>query len=189
MDLGNTWALRALPRALSHPETAPLSERVLWLCLTVGFFFVCAMVVRRRTQPVSPKSGASVLGRGGVGRNALAGVVATAADFALAFSLVQLAIASPAAATFAGCVLGAIVNFGMNRAWTFGSTGPPAREAWRYALVSASSAFFNAALVHVLLLPKVPFLVSWLLARGAVFLAWNYPLHRDYVFVRAPLNG
>ena len=180
------WARGLLPRALGQPDTAPISERVLWLALTVGAFALAVVVARRRAPPrasATPPKGV-LLGRGGVGRNAFAGGVATATDFALAFALVQLAIAPAALATLAGCALGAIVNFSMNRKWTFGSNGPPTREAWRYLLVTSSSALFNAALVHVLLLPGAPFVLCWLVARVAVFLGWNYPLHRDYVFVR-----
>jgi putative flippase GtrA len=178
-DILARGARDALPRALS--------ERVLWLCLTVVVFALCASFVQRRTRRGGGRAARriSVLDRGGVGRNALAAGVATMADFMLALSLLHFAVASPAVATFGGCALGAVVNFAMNRAWTFRSDGSPTREAWRYLLVSASSAAFNAALVHVLLLPNVPFVASWVLARGAVFLAWNYPLHRDYVFVRA----
>ncbi len=190
-ELLQTWGERArgaLPRALGQPDTAPISERLAWLAVTVGVFALAVVIARRRAQPAasaSPSKGA-LLGRGGVGRNAFAGGVATATDFALAFALVQLAIAPAAIATLAGCALGAVVNFSMNRKWTFGSNGPPSREAWRYLLVTTSSALFNAALVHVLLLPGAPFVLCWLVARAAVFLGWNYPLHRDYVFVREP---
>jgi len=49
--------------------------------------------------------------------------------------------------------------------------------------VSATSALLNAGGVALLLLhPQLEVTVGWWLARGAVYFAWNLPLHRDYVF-------
>lgn len=139
---------------------------------------------RRFLSPRRARSRA--LGRGGIVRNAIAGGVATGADFALVVAMVTFASVSPPLATLAGCVLGAVVNFSVNRVWAFGSTAPGAPQAGRYLVVTASSALLNGGLVAVfLLLPDLPYQLAWVLVRGAVFVTWNFPLHRDYVFLHA----
>lgn len=122
-------------------------------------------------------------GRGSLIRNAIAAFVATAADFVVFLSLVQFADFTPWVATAAACVVGGIINFTINRVWTFASRGHPMGEAWRYTFVSASSALLNSGGVAVLLfLPALDHRFAWLVVRVAVFVAWNYPLQRDYVF-------
>jgi hypothetical protein len=34
----------------------------------------------------------------------------------------------------------------------------------------------------LLFLPGLDYRIAWVIVRVAVFLTWNYPLHRDYVF-------
>jgi len=123
------------------------------------------------------------LGRGSMFRNVVAGFVATVADFAVVAFLVEGKVLSPALATALGCGVGAVVNFSVNRVWAFGTDGPKLAQAGRYAFVSTSSAVLNSGLVAVmLLLPAVPYQLAWVLVRGAVYLTWNFPLQRDYVF-------
>lgn len=122
-------------------------------------------------------------GRGSLLRNTIAAVVATAVDFAIFAALVHLANVTPWLATAAGCVVGGVVNFTINRVWTFASNGHPIGEAWRYTFVSTSSALLNSGGVAVLLfLPNLDQHLAWAVVRAAVFVAWNYPLQRDYVF-------
>ncbi|MEZ4221455.1 MAG: GtrA family protein [Polyangiaceae bacterium] len=148
-------------------------------------FGACVLWAHRR--PSSPSTAhRELFGRGSALRNLVAGFVATGADFILALGLVGVAQVAPAWATLGGCALGAVVNFTVNRTWTFGSRAPKSLQAVRYGWVSASSALFNAALVSVLLLPSVPFAAAWIGVRAAVFFGWNYPLHRDYVFAPGP---
>jgi putative flippase GtrA len=129
---------------------------------------------------------ARATGRGTLFRNSLAGVVATAADFALVVSLVEGLDTPPAVATFVGCILGGAVNFAVNRIWAFGSELPYVRQAARYVLVSGASALLNAGLVAALLaLWPTSYRTVWIIARGAVFLGWNYPMHRYFVFPTA----
>ena len=126
--------------------------------------------------------------RGSLFRNATAGALATAADFAAVLALVELAGFHPGVATLLGCGIGGVINFLVNRLWAFDSSRPTIGMAARYAFVSASSAGFNAGLVALLLLlPGVPYVAIWWPVRGLVFLLWNYPLHRDYVFVASPV--
>jgi len=121
-------------------------------------------------------------GKGGATRNAAAALMATGIDFALFSTLVKLGVLPPVA-TLLGAVSGGIVNFTMNRSWTFDASGSKRTMARRYVLVSGASAALNASLVAALLwIPEQHVTISWLVARGLIFLGWNYPLHRDYVF-------
>jgi phosphatidylglycerophosphate synthase/putative flippase GtrA len=122
-------------------------------------------------------------GRGSVTRNVIAASSATIIDFAAVLLMVQVLEISPPIATLVGCGVGASFNFMTNRMWTFGSDGHPAVQVGRYALVSMGSAVLNGGLVALaLLLPSVPSLLAWAAVRALVFVTWNYPLHRDYVF-------
>jgi len=121
-------------------------------------------------------------GKGGATRNAMAALTATAIDFALFSALVAVGC-SPPLATLLGAALGGIVNFTMNRTWTFDASGSKRTMARRYVVVSAISAALNAGVVAALLwIPNHHVTICWLVARGLIFLGWNYPLHRDYVF-------
>lgn len=122
-------------------------------------------------------------GRGSLFRNGIAGAVATAADFALVAGLVGTLRVPLPIATFFGCVLGAVVNFSVNRYWAFGSRLAYGQAVVRYALVSGGSALLNAGLVAAIgLATRVGPMAVWGFARVMVFVGWNYPLHRRWVF-------
>lgn len=124
-----------------------------------------------------------VRGRGGVARNSLAGAIATACDFALFTALVRCVGFSPPVATALGCTLGGIINFAINRWWAFSSHGALPTMALRYAFVSVASAMLNSVGVALLLLvPGLGSELGWIIARGAVYFGFNYPLHKRFVF-------
>jgi putative flippase GtrA len=85
----------------------------------------------------------------------------------------------------AGAVTGAATDFSLKRRWAFDRARPEAlgREGARYLAVSAGSLALNLpvafALVDLLGLPAVPGVVA---ASVVVGVAWNYPLHRWWVF-------
>ncbi len=142
------------------------------------------LFARRQLAPGQPREPTRLLGRGGLFRNVLAAFVATGSDFAVVALLVSRGLLSPALATVIGCVVGGIVNFTMNRVWTFASQQATAPQAGRYLIVTTSSAALNGGLVAVLLLlDSVPYQLAWVLVRAAVFLTWNFPLHKNYVFL------
>ncbi len=141
--------------------------------------------------------------------SALAGIAGTTIDFALFKILVsQLVIqtALPAAiiqslghqswtgiATLAGCVAGGVLNFWTNRAVIFRAHALPAIvQAKRYALVSLTGALLNGGGVTLLMctpaLRATPnnLIVAWVSTRVFVYIAWNYPLWRSYVFPLRP---
>jgi putative flippase GtrA len=116
------------------------------------------------------------------GRYTATSALATGADFVLASSLHWLG-SSAALATFFGCVLGGAVAFSLSRRWTFqAGAGRALPQLLRFLLVWATSAFLNSAGVPALLTSIASFPVAWTLVRGAVYLAWNYPLSRWFVF-------
>lgn len=181
--------LRALSLLLAVASVAAMIATALVLGAALfGAALGCALFERRLAarlgdRALAPEREGSVVGRGSLLRNATAGAIATAADFALVALLVEQGLLSPAIATAVGCGLGAAVNFTINRVWAFGSRAPKLGQAARYVFVSASSAALNSGLVAVvLLLPAMPYQLAWVLVRGAVYLSWNFPLHRDWVF-------
>lgn len=128
-----------------------------------------------------------LVGRGSLFRNSVAGAVATVADFGMVSGLVKLGVVSVPVATFFGCVLGGAINFSINRFWAFESRRSYVGQIGRYIAVSTASALLNsAAVAGLLLVSSWPYQVTWALARGAVFIGFNYPLHRYYVF---PVTG
>jgi putative flippase GtrA len=148
--------------------------------------------LKEQRQNLEPGPGAKEallgVGRGSLARNAIAGAVATLADFALVSALVSWGRVSPPVATLWGCGFGGIVNFSVNRGWAFESSLPMRRSMVRYALVSASSALLNAGGVAGMLavsklIYPAPYQVVWWLVRGLVYAFFNYPLQREYVFV------
>jgi phosphatidylglycerophosphate synthase len=183
--LGVGTALSPILEAVFWPEKHPMH----WLAV-VGLVFVAVMsnytaITRFRTlvRTLAPKRQEARSGKAILGLNAMAGAVATAADFALVLVLVEWVSLLPAWATVVGSVLGAVVNYSINRVLTFKSTAAVSRQLARYAVVSSTSALLNAGGVALLTLhPQLAYTLGWWLVRGVVYFAWNLPLQRDYVF-------
>ena len=116
------------------------------------------------------------------GRYAATSALATATDFALAGSLHTSGV-GPATATFVGCVAGGAVAFRLSRSWTFQAGSARALpQMLRFLLVWATSALLNSTGVPALLGLVRSFPLAWTLVRAAVYLGWNYPLSRWFVF-------
>ena len=126
-------------------------------------------------------------------RYAATSALATLTDFAFASLLHRLG--SPAgASTFVGCVAGGCVAFALSRGWTFRAGRARAvPQLLRFLFVWLMSAVLNSAGVAALLGWLSSFQIAWLLVRGAVYLGWNYPMTRWFVFSRprhdAPLSA
>lgn len=115
--------------------------------------------------------------------NSIAGAVATAVDFAVVVALVQTFGLKASVATLVGAAVGALTNYSFNRFVTYRSRSAVAPQMARYALVSGSSALINAGGVALLAFhPALDYRFAWWLVRGAVWLGWNFPLQRSYVF-------
>jgi phosphatidylglycerophosphate synthase/putative flippase GtrA len=184
--LGVGTALSPILEAVFWPEE---KHPMHWLAV-VGLVFVALMsnytaITRFRTlvQALAPKRQEARSEKAILGFNAVAGVVATLADFALVLVLVEWLGLLPAWATVVGATLGALVNYSINRVLTFKSRSGVARQMARYAVVSGTSALLNAGGVALLTLhPQLAYTLVWWLVRGVVYFAWNLPLQRDYVF-------
>ena len=115
-------------------------------------------------------------------RYAVTSALATATDFAVANGLHAFGV-GPFAATFFGCVCGGGVSFALSRGWTFrAGAGRAVPQLVRFLLVWATSALLNSFGVPSLMRVVPAFPVAWFMVRGAVYLAWNYPLTRWFVF-------
>ncbi len=122
-------------------------------------------------------------GKGSLLRHTVSAIVATGLDFVAVLAIVSMLGAPAWLATALGCAVGAVTNFSLNRVWTFGSKGNAGVQSWRYVLVSASSALLNAGGVALFMLhPELDYRIAWVFARVLIFLAWNYPLQKTWVF-------
>lgn len=86
-----------------------------------------------------------------------------------------------------GALAGAGTDFSIKRRWVFDARADVWHaQAWRYALTSAVSLAWNELLSWVavdrLHLPAIPGVIGASILVGA---AWNYPMHRLFVFRRA----
>ena len=126
-----------------------------------------------------------------LGRHQLGAFTATAVDFLVMITAVELLRAPPALAAAMGALAGAVTNFTLGRLWIFRATsGGVLRQAQRYAMVSAASAGWNAMGEYVLHnVAHVEYVVARVLVSFAVGLLWNFPLHRRFVFRRENAIG
>lgn len=194
--LGAATALSPVFSALVFPEVARPLHWPAAVVLTVLAVGTNVTALHRLAALLSaldgggPRPARSLTGRGSVWRGTVAAVVATALDFAVVVALVSGLAFSPWLATGLGALIGAAVNFSLGRHWAFGGAEHPAGpQAFRYGVVSGTSAALNAGGVAVLGILPVPYPIAWAVVRLIVFLAWNYPLQRDYVFgVRRPID-
>jgi putative flippase GtrA len=111
-------------------------------------------------------------------------LAATVVDFGVMIAMVELVGLHPAAATAVGATCGAVTNFTLGQRWIFdGNDRRTPAQAARYALVSAGSLGLNTAgeaLVNGVL--GVRYVLARLLVAVTVSVAYNFPLHRTFVF-------
>jgi putative flippase GtrA len=120
-------------------------------------------------------------------RHQAASIAATVVDFGVMILLVEHAHFRADGATLVGATLGAVTNFTLGRRWAFRASGEPlAPQAARYAVVSGSSAMFNALGEHSLVTAwGLPYLPSRMFVAFAVSMLWNFPAQRNFVFRRS----
>jgi putative flippase GtrA len=116
------------------------------------------------------------------GRYATTSALATVTDFALFGSLHAIGVAA-GVATFLGCVAGGCVAFSLSRGWGFRAGAARALpQLLRFLGVWATSALLNSTGVTALLFWFSSPALVWALVRASVYLGWNYPLSRWFVF-------
>ncbi len=119
-----------------------------------------------------------------IARHQAGALVATVVDFGTMIALVHFGL-SPVVGTAIGASCGATANFTLGRHWIFPADTPARvqQQITRYALVSAASLGLNTLgefVLHDLL--HMQYVVARLVVAVLVSLAWNYPLHRAWVF-------
>jgi phosphatidylglycerophosphate synthase/putative flippase GtrA len=175
-------ATEGVPLGIAHPVTV-----VVLGVLAISANATAIFRLRRAVAGLSA-GGAPLLPHGvAFPRSVVSSVVATALDFGVVTSLVAMLGMDAALATCLGAMAGAIANFSMNRLWAFDAgRGSGTSQALRYAVVSGSSALLNSAGVSLLqLAPLLDYRIAWGIVRIIVYVGWNYPLQRAWVFVRS----
>jgi putative flippase GtrA len=121
-------------------------------------------------------------------RAQVSSALATLADFGLLFFLTEIVHVYYVTSVAVGALAGAILNFMINRRWSFeASQGSVHHQAFRYALVSAGSLILNTGGTYLVTESfKIPYGFSVVAVSLLVGFAFNYPLHRYFVF---KLNG
>jgi putative flippase GtrA len=120
-------------------------------------------------------------------RNTLTSVFTTALDFGVLTGLVELFAVNYVLATFLGTVAGAVSNFLINRHWSFEANHVgPAGQLVRFLPVQAGSTLWHTLGVWLFTdLAGLRYLASKLIVSTLVYLAWNYPMNRYFVFRKA----
>jgi phosphatidylglycerophosphate synthase/putative flippase GtrA len=116
-------------------------------------------------------------------RHQIAALAATSVDFVTMVALVELLAIAPSQATLIGASAGAGTNFVLGRKYTFpDSEGSVAGQLVRYTVVAGMSALLNAFGVWLLGRVGVPYAGARLATALVVSVAWNFPMHRAFVF-------
>lgn len=115
-------------------------------------------------------------------RYAGAGAIGTAAHYALLIGLVQLAHMGAVAASTAGAVTGALVNYALNHRYTFASARRHRDAMPRFLLVAILGIALNAlVMVAVLAIAGTHYLVAQIVATATV-LATGFLANRRWTF-------
>jgi putative flippase GtrA len=117
-------------------------------------------------------------------RNALTSVFTTALDFGVLTGLVELFHVSYVISTFSGTVVGAVSNFTINRKWSYEATDGQAHlQLVRFLPVQAGSSGLQTLGVWLVTdQAHVQYMISKLVVATLVYLVWNYPMNRWFVF-------
>jgi len=119
-------------------------------------------------------------------RSVLTSLFTTALDFGTLVGLTELAGLNYVLATWLGTVVGSLSNFAINRLWAFYAHDVPAVPAMtRFVLVQIGASGLHTGGVWLLTrFAGLPYPTSKLVVAAVVYLVWNYPLNRHFVFGR-----
>jgi putative flippase GtrA len=117
-------------------------------------------------------------------RSLLTSLFTTALDFGTLVGLTEIAGIDYVVSTWIGTVVGSLSNFAINKRWAFSARAAPMGPAlWRFALVQlAASGLHTAGVWALTRFGGLVYLVSKLVVAAVVYLGWNYPLNRWFVF-------
>jgi putative flippase GtrA len=141
---------------------------------------------RRRLHRVTPFRGNVPLRRetAGFARAHMSSGAATFVNWAMVATLVPMAVHYLTAAAIGG-ISGGVTDFLLKRHWAFDRVERRSArsEGARYAVASGTSLLWNMAAAQLFVgrlhLPAVPGVIA---ASVLVGVAWNYPMHRFFVF-------
>jgi putative flippase GtrA len=141
---------------------------------------------RPRFDRVTPFRGNAPLRRetAGFARAHMSSGAATFVNWVMVATLVPMAVHYLAAAAVGG-ISGGVTDFMLKRHWAFDRVDRRSArsEGARYALASSTSLLWNMAAAQLFVgrmhLPAVPGVIA---ASVLVGVAWNYPMHRFFVF-------
>ena len=115
-------------------------------------------------------------------RYAAAGAIGTAAHFAILAGLGQLARADAVAASTAGAIAGALVNYALNHRFTFASRRAHRIALPRFCAVAGAGILLNAAaLAAMLAFVRLHYLAAQIVATGIVLVA-AFVANRKWTF-------
>jgi putative flippase GtrA len=113
----------------------------------------------------------------------LSSLVATGVDYCIMIASVSLFGLSPVLGTVIGALCGAVTSFTLGRRWVFDAKhGDLSGQALRYAMVSAVSLCCNAGGEWLLVRVGLQYIVARVVTSAVVGIAWNFPMHRHFVF-------
>jgi putative flippase GtrA len=110
------------------------------------------------------------------------GGVAAAAHYAVMIGLRELAQAPVVPSTLTGYVVGAVVNYVLNRRHTFSTDRSHVQAGWRFALVAGAGFVMTGALMAFLTgVLSIPYILAQMFTTG-VILVFNFVIHRLWTF-------
>ena len=114
------------------------------------------------------------------------GVVTTAVDIGVLVVLVELIGAAVPVAAFCAALVGAVVNFVLNKHVAFRDRTPiTAEQLLRFAAVAGATALLMALAMKLFAVEfHVPYLFAKVISGVGVFVVWTYPAQRRLVFAR-----
>ncbi|MFT3697465.1 MAG: GtrA family protein [Kofleriaceae bacterium] len=122
-------------------------------------------------------------------RSILVSIFTTALDFATSILFVEAFGLNHELAVFIGTVIGFLANFSLNRWWAFEAhEGHLGWQFVRVLPVQAGSSALRPAIVWVFEKLAIKYWIANLVAAAIVYLVWNYPMNRWFVFRRTPAH-
>ncbi|MFG1429473.1 GtrA family protein [Xanthobacter sp. V2C-8] len=110
------------------------------------------------------------------------GILATGAHFATLALVVERGIAGPVVASTLGAVVGAVVSYVLNRAFTFESTRSHAGAVPRFMVVALVSFILNGALMDLLVHRLGVYYLLAQVITTAVTMLWTFSGYRVWAF-------